>query len=482
MTRAISILPFAACALLSFMALYLIAPFHSKATVLVVLVAPLFLAFILPPAVCAAARNAAETASSFTWWHWLVLLALMSAQVFRIEYREVSDINSNPLDGWALFRVAASGFVAFVLIARLLSEKTPWLRNVFRGLFSLLAIFVVISLLSTMWSVRPLWTLYKSFEYGFDIVLVVAIFVSVKSVHEYEKLLNWVWTLLGLLVVVALVEAAIDPADAFLYGGEKRVFPIPELTGVFPHQSANGLGTYGAILALVALSRLMLRNEDTVNRGGYRALLFFGIMTMFMSECRSAFLGFALGGTLLLILTGRASKGMIVAGCGAIFATMTGFDKLVSVYLQRGQYANEMASLTGRIEWWQVAWTKILERPLLGWGAFAGGRFIVMPMLNHSTSPDVDSSIVEPLLDTGVLGLFFLLLALGFAWRYLYKGIKSQGMQSGEKVIALECMAVLALLTVRCFFVNNLTAHPALPFLIVIGYAEFVRRRLKFAH
>jgi hypothetical protein len=50
-----------------------------------------------------------------------------------------------------------------------------------------------------------------------------------------------------------------------------------------------------------------------------------------------------------------------------------------------------------------------------------------------------------------------------------------------ERSLSMECLLVLAILTFRCVFVSNLTRHPALPFLAIVGFAELIRRRLKEA-
>ncbi|HEY4776293.1 MAG TPA: hypothetical protein VIH56_01425, partial [Candidatus Acidoferrales bacterium] len=93
---------------------------------------------------------------------------------------------------------------------------------------------------------------------------------------------------------------------------------------------------------------------------------------------------------------------------------------------------------------------------------------------------DLHSNIMEPLVDTGIFGLLFILLALFGVWWYLYKGFRSPRLNGREARLAAECMVVLALLTVRFTVSDFTTIYPGLPFLAILCYAEYVRRRLKF--
>lgn len=462
-------------ALLSITALYVMAPFRSNAVILLVLVAPVFLFFVFPSALRAAWTNVISLIHSFTWWHWLLLFGLLSSLTWRL--REIQDISSNPLDAAALFRIAADGLVILILAARLMTGQSPWLRQAFRGLLGVLTLFALFAGLSSFWSVRPLWTLYKSVEYGFDVALFVAILISLRSLEEYEPVLNWVWTLIGLQALAAWIGAAVDPRDAFDYGASG--VRIPELVGVVPVLAANSLGQIADILGIVALSRLFLRPHDDLNRRWYQLLLGFSFVTMFITQSRSAIGAFLVGLTLLLFFSRRVFFATCLAAMGTIGVMFLGAQKNIWEYLERGQQVQQIEGLTGRVDWWSFAWEKFLQRPFAGWGGFAGGRFVVLASFSQGSLPDIHSSIMEALVDTGIIGVMLLLVTLFGAWWYLISGIRSRRLDSTEKAIAIECLAVMAVLTVRCSVSSTLISHPALPFLAIVGYAEFVRRRLK---
>ena len=77
-----------------------------------------------------------------------------------------------------------------------------------------------------------------------------------------------------------------------------------------------------------------------------------------------------------------------------------------------------------------------------------------MPHVNHPDLTDVDSSILEPLLDTGIFRA-----AAPYCWLsqvlggYLNRGFRSRNLESPERLLAAECMVVLGVISFRCFFV-----------------------------
>src|SRR4029077_6819497 len=129
--------------------------------------------------------------------------------------------------------------------------RTPWLRSMFRGIPGIMTSFLLLCMVSTIWSVKPAWTLYKSMEYSVDLAMLVAVVITVSSFEEYEKFFNWTWTLLGVLLVTAWVGAILDPADALEQGYEFGPLGA-RLRGVMPNLSANAIGDSAAILSVLA--------------------------------------------------------------------------------------------------------------------------------------------------------------------------------------------------------------------------------------
>src|SRR2546425_8324014 len=106
-----------------------------------------------------------------------------------------------PIDAWAAYRIALVCLTALILLMRLALRQTPWIGSLFRGLVGTLAIYALISLFSTLWSIYPAWTFYKTMEYFVELAVLAAVLTTVRSTEAYKSLFDWTWVLLGGLLV-----------------------------------------------------------------------------------------------------------------------------------------------------------------------------------------------------------------------------------------------------------------------------------------
>ena len=406
------------------------------------------------------------------WWHGLWLLVLLSSLNFRP--RTSQDIEASPVDSWALFRIVLMGCVAFVLGARLALKRTAWVASLFRGLVGALSAYVVVCVISAAWSGYPAWTLYRSCEYGVDVALLAAILATLKSVESYRTLFDWTLTLYVGLVSSVWLGLLIWPHLALTpVGGLIGV----ELEGVLPSIPANGLGELAAVLAIVAFIRLLQGQERLGQRALYVSLFFSSLLTLFLSQARSAMIGLA-AGVALVLLQGR--RWLLVAATVAAPLPLLsgGAREWLYTYFMRGQSSEMFASLSGRMSWWEATWQDYLKSPLTGLGAYTA-RFEVLARLGSSDTSSVHNTYLEVLFGTSFWGLIAVVAALLGTWWWLLRVLRSGARGSEERGLTLEAIGVLSVVTVRSFFTSHLVAHPSLSFLLVLGCAEFLRRRWK---
>jgi hypothetical protein len=477
MTKVRSVWQLIAFLVIGLLTFYMMVPFESTTRVLLLILLFPTLVFVLPPAIRSGLRNSLTLFRALTWQHGLWFLLFLSGLVFRL--RDVQDINKDPVDAWAIFRMALEMVVAVVLVARLVARRTPWLGVLFQGLLGVLAAYLFVCFFSILWSVKPAWTLFKSGEYTVDLAVLAAILVSVTSTEEYERLLNWTWVLLGIVLGTTWLGAIIDPTDA-LQGGQELGTLGYELRGIFPVLSSDSVGEFSAILGIVMLSRLVLHRGEESDRAWYRLLLAGSFVTLVFSQARSALGGFLFGTAILLFLSRRFLLTSLLGLAGAVVFVFTDSAQYVWNFVLRGQEEQQFQSLSSRADWWQFAWEQFLRHPWTGYGAYAGGRFVVMAGLQMPGTPDVHSSFVETLVDTSIWGLMPLIVVLLAVWFYLLRGVRHSRLSQVESYLAIELTAVLGVLSVRSVFSTNLISHPALPFLAVLGFAELMRRRQKF--
>jgi O-antigen ligase len=410
-----------------------------------------------------------------TWWHWLWLVIVASNFVFRT--RDFESAEQQPLDLAAIYRISLVGITAFLLTVRLVLKRPNWLGSLFRGLVGIMAAFALICVLSSIWSVNPPWTLYKSLEYLVDVSLLAAILATVQSTESLNTLLDWTWLIIGGLVVTAWVEAPIWPAEALEGAGGYMGGPLQyRLSGVYPGQGYNMLGTYGAILGTIAICRLLSVRGKRFDRAWYGMVLVLASITMIFAQTRSAIAGFVVGVLLVLIFTKRVGLGMLLGATSAVAMVLTGAGRVVLEFLERGQTHEQITSLSARIDWWTVAWEAFKLHPFRGYGAFAAAM-VVFPKLGVKEITPLHSDYVEALVGTGIWGPLLLIASLLGAWWVLVRFIWRVPWASAEHQLAVEAIAVLGVLSVRSVVMGVIASHPPYQYLAILGCAEYLRRR-----
>ncbi len=415
---------------------------------------------------------------SLTWWHWLWFLVLASGFVFRV--RDASSARSDPADAAALFRVAAMGLVALILAARLALRRPDWLRSMFSGNVGAMTAFALACVVSTLWSVNAPWTFYKSQEFLIDIALLAAILAAVRYSEEYETLFNWNWILSGLLIASAWACAVVWPKEALEEGYSLGTLGV-RLSGLYPGQGSNRLGDLGAIVGVVCIARIFPFGKRRYDRFWYALVLFACVATIVFAQTRTALAGLLAGMILILILTGRAGKLVLFAAGGIAAVVFSGAGVKMLEYLQRGQSQAEMVSLSDRLTWWKVAFDMLKEHPWTGMGAFAAGAFGVFEKLGLNNVGPLHSDYVETLAGTSFWGLIPLLIAILGCWWILGQAVFNRQLDELDRQLSIEALAVLLVVTIRSIFMTFITLHPPLNFLVVLGYAEYLRRKLQSA-
>ena len=167
----------------------------------------------------------------------------------------------------------------------------------FRGIVSSTAVFGLVCLTSSLWSVKFSWTFYKSMEYLLDLSIIAVILTVVTNSEEYKTLIDWTWIIAG--ATIAWVWIGLPVWPELTWSGEAR------LAGAYPIVSSNELGDTGAILMLVAAIRLWPLTGECRHRAFYILTAIMGAVTMVAAETRSAFGGLAVAAFGRLISLGQ---------------------------------------------------------------------------------------------------------------------------------------------------------------------------------
>ncbi len=400
------------------------------------------------------------------WWHWIWLLSLSSSFVFR--YRSSAEIAQNPFDSSALLRLGPEVIVGCILLARLVFRKPDWGPSMTRGIVGSMAIFGTVCLISSLWSVKFSWTLYKSLEYLLDLSIIALVLAIVRTSDEYKTFIDWTWVIAGATIAWVWIGLPIWPQQS--WAEESR------LAGAYPIVSSNELGDTGAVLILVAAIRYWPLIGQCKNKAFYALTALLGVVTMIAAQTRSAFGGLAVAALVVLFFAGRtryAIWGSFLAVPAVIF---TSLGPKIMTYLQRDQSEAELVSMSSRLDWWAIGYKMFMQHPFTGLGAYAGSRFAV---LTNVGAPQLHSDWLEVIVGTSIWGLAPFLISLIWIWAILIRYYRGHWLSVEDRQLTLEMIGVMTIITIHSFVNVEMTWHHPTLFLIILGWAEFMRRRLK---
>ena len=239
------------------------------------------------------------------------------------------------------------------------------------------------------------------------------------------------------LVAVLVLFYFAGPMRPILMGAPNpRLYHLPFGLGV---QNANGVGRFAAVLGLIALSRA--RRREIHFKAPWLVLLAVALVSLALSQSRSAILGFAVG-SLIVVLANRKYAWLVLAIPGIFYYLYNAWF----VWRFKGSFGTAFV-LTGR----EVTWRRVLDislrSPLAGHGFHAdrlmiGGEHVHMAYL-HS------------LIQSGVLGALLFAAAMAGMWWILVKGRVLQRLASVEgeaNFLLTESVALVGFMTVRSFF------------------------------
>lgn len=403
-----------------------------------------------------------------------LLLVSLFCSVFIWRIRSNIQLVENPIDKAAIPRLALVLIPAIIALSVLMSSKRA-IWHLSHGLICAMALYGVIAIFSALYSSYPGYSLWKAFELLVDI-FIIAILLSYRDTFEnMRKLYNLTLFLLSLLLLSIWLGAIFAPSLAFR--PSKGLFSFI-LVGAFPIMSANAVGTIGAIIGTISLSRL-INIEKFSEKLLYFTLLLISIITIILAQSRAALIAFPIGMAIILFCNKKIRFFIFIIALITIFALNTTILNFMETYFLRGQSKHMFMSLSGRTSFWQHTWEKFKESPVFGYGFAAGARYDVLGELGHETTVGLHGGIFDILANLGILGLipwsiaFFgaCFILLKFFYQYKRRIIDKW------KTLFIELIAIMVIFIVKISFTTFLIMHGQcfLLLLSIISVAELLR-------
>jgi O-antigen ligase len=365
-----------------------------------------------------------------------VLLLLLSTLVFRI--RDLSSIESSPLDSAGLFRVGCEALAVGLAGVALLTTARPSgrpLRSRPVRLYAGYALTVLLGAVGT--SSDPLLTGF----YGAEVVAVLLVMHAAvrtaggEALRRIEALIYWFQVA---LMASVWVGVAAFPAQAVHHVAS----PLPwQVLGVYPVFAANAVGTLGASMAIWSLARLLTpAAEGGPNRLVSGCVALVGFATLVAAQYRTGYVGFAVALVLLLLLRGRRTLATAAVAAGIVIVALGPSVGDAQPFLLRGDTPQQAEQLNSRLEWWTLAVPVWRRSPVIGGGLLTATRVEILDPLGRGDTSTIHSTWVEVLVGTGLVGLAFLGSAfLVLMWRSL-----REALSAGGRVVPFLVMTVIA--------------------------------------
>lgn len=302
-----------------------------------------------------------------------IILALISRQR---DLKQVSNIDSSAAIQ-VLFTLVVFIFCVRELVSnsilRILIQKSP---------LKWFLLYIVLSLLSALWSLDVRMTLYRSFE-NLSFLLLIASSVSIlyRRLRSIDLIVKWVLYYAILLIIAGTLKRVL------LWG-----LPLFSIETILLEQMNS---TPFFFLALLLPIGIYLRG----------VILPISIFSL----SNTAYFGMFLGSLTL----GRTNKKIrfslaVLAVILTIFTYTRGFDNLLQQTFFYGKNGVGVEYTSGRNKIFQLAFDEGLKRPFLGYGFVAGDTYIINKEFEGAIG--AHNGFLSAFLGTGIIGFLIFII------------------------------------------------------------------------
>ena len=383
----------------------------------------------------AAPPGPARPVPAGTWWVAVAVLATAVISESEPRARPVAETVSGKPDLLVLAEILVYGLVGLYL-----ALVVPRGRVRYSAVELSLLFAVCTSASASLWSPYPLLALVRAAQLLVIGAACLVVAAQVDRASLYRVAHGWVALVCGFTVLgVAL------PIDRGGLAGGRFSWLY-----VHPVVSATWLG----LAVVVGLHLVLQRGRGLPGphwpTWGYVAALVTCTLGLLGTQTRGAIAATVAGVLLVVGLGARRRIEASVASAAGLLAFVLALGPQVLTYLQRGESAEELATLNYRTELWGIALRIWRDAPLFGNGLGASrGAF-----LDETGLGGAHNAAVELLVDVGVVGLVAWLVLIGLTVRQLV-GLRTGAGRQDRPLLA----AVVAFMVVLGFT----AAFPVVP-------------------
>lgn len=395
------------------------------------------------------------------------LLVILAATKFRV--RDAEATLSGSVDLQVGFELLCYGLVGVLVLSVVLSSRKRF--PPLTGVETALGGYAILAVASASWSYAPTLSLVRGGQ--LLIVLLLAI-VLPRVIGSSEALrVSGAW-----LTAAVLIFSAVATIFPVARGDDERfawfsVHPI-------------AVGTLSGAAAVFVLSAAVSRSASLKSRGVALLLVLPLVLVLGMTQSRGPMLAFVAAATVLLTQRYVRGTGLLALAAPIVLALLAylssswalgdlllrGANDPTLSFFHRGQGADRILGLNGRVDLWMQLRDFIGEQPLIGYG-YSGSRALVLEL--YPWAAYAHNALLQTVLDLGALGvvLFWGAIVVGALGWVLTGGGTSRRQEHGACAFALVIFLVFGSMANESF-----AAAPG-PEMLLLLVSLFVLRRLR---
>jgi hypothetical protein len=416
-----------------------------------------FLFFVLMWFAVSRARSVSQRTRNLVFALWWVLLG--SEAIFSYV---TEDAEGKGFASGAYSEAMMWVFVGLVLLLYTYRHN-QYLRTLFTGSYKWVSWFGIVCLLSCAYAEDRIFSLAWIVKLFLAIALLAACNFESKDSEDLRTFLKVSQWALLFMISTPFLRLIANPGT--LAAG--RLYDVTTAPTV--------LSVDAGLLILFAFT-LSQPGKSHLSRN---ILIFLGMIAMLLGGGKAGILGCIFGALIFFMLQGRFKAAarflMVLAIVGVLLVAFTPLGGYLSFYLHSGQ----AESFTGRSEVWEKAWPLIKEKKeiLLFGRGFMSSRFLsykidVDWMPNH-----LHNGFLEVMYNNGLVGLFVIVMMLGWIARNLIKVIRGVAADHPLHQLAVGCFAIYLDIVINGMVSRTFGSRPDGTFIILFSLV-FVSDRL----
>lgn len=345
-----------------------------------------------------------------------ILISLIFFSLIIFQTRSLSEAEDSSISLLNLHKIISVVLLFAISIHFVIKNRFKTKKNkilIFYGLY------IFIGLISTIffsnWIGYSIWKLIEVSSVFFTVLYIYKL--STNNFYYLQYSFNLILKYYKFLIIISIIGVFILPDIAIRPPSQYQESFLPYmLHGAIAKINSNSLGMLAAIILFTSIVDYF----DSNNKGKILLWIFISIIVLVFAQSRTAL------GSLLIILAGylfftnRISRFFkititILSAC-LLYMNMNS----ILLYIGRGYDIQHLEKMSGRLDWWAVAWNTFIQssffEKVVGLGFGVANRTILRN-IDFEEAASLHSDYVDALISSGFVGvtmLVFLVLIVVF--------------------------------------------------------------------